>query len=403
MKIKINIELIMLYVIVISMTSLFGLLKISSDIVLIECLIFILYVEIKYCKIKVKSSKYEFKWFIILLVPLIIMSSIRSYQLYGQAIMLGIRAQRMIFALYFMYFPLSKLYNIKKINRSDIEKMIYSIGTIQMILYTIYFVCKGKIGLLNYDYDYRYGGMRLRVDCCIINLLFILSINNYIKGRKKKENLFLIIFNVLTCALMLKTRLLIVAYIGVIIVTLFLWKKDLRKKFLICIGGLLIVPIIFKSTIIKDTIDTILENDKNDIRKIGKEYYIECLKESPLAGRGYINTLCRKAYIGAGMDRNIYLVDNGIYGFAFVYGGIGILWFIILWFKILFKSVKKYKENEDYSIILYLVYITILLPNITWWVWAGNGMIAMTIVLSIMSDKEDEHEKNKKVSIAEKI
>lgn len=400
MKIKIRLELFMLYVIIISITSLFGLLKISSDIVLIECLIFMLYVEIKYYKIKVRKSKYEFKLFIILLVPLIIMSSIRSYQLYGQSIMLGIRAQRMIFVLYFMYFPLSKLYKIEKINRSDIEKMLYSIGTIQMLFYTIYFISKGKIAILNYNYDYRYGGMRLRVDCCIINLLFIVSINNWIKGENKKENLFLIIFNILVCALMIKTRLLIVSYVGVIIVTVLLWKKDLRKKFLICIGGLLIIPIIVKSTIITDTINAILENNKDDIRKIGKAYYIESLKESPLTGRGYINILCQKAYIGAGMDRNIYLVDNGIYAVAFEYGGIGVILFIMLWIKILKKSLNEYKTQNNYTGLLYLVYITILLPNITWWSWTLDGMLCMIIILGIVLEKKDEvnKENGKKIN-----
>ena len=304
----------------------------------------------------------------------------------------------MLFVIYFMYFPLSKLFKIGKITKEQIEKMIYIIGTIQLILFTIFFISSGKLSFLKYEYDYRYGSIRLREKCCIINLLFVLTINNYINSREKNKNLILIIFNILVCALIIKTRLLIASYIGVLIISLILWKKNLRKKIFFVIATLLIVPIIVNSTIIKDTIDTIFENDEDDIRKIGKAYYIEQLKYSPFTGRGYINTQCEKAVIAAGINENIYLVDNGIYAVAFEYGMVGILWFLILWLKMLNNSIKKYNNENNYIGLAYLIYLTILLPNITWWSWTNDGMIAVVIILStvleekIEKDSENEEE-----------
>lgn len=388
MKIKIRLELFMLYIIVISMTSFWGIIEISSDIVLIECIIFILYVELKYHKIKI-SIKYNFSFIIGGLFFLIISSSIRSFQLYSQPIEWGIRAQRSLFVIYIMYFPLTKLLSIRKIVMKDIEKMFFTIGTIQLFIYIIFFLSNGNIKFLKYSYDYRYGGMRLRVHCCIINLLFILSINQYINGINKRKNLFLIIINVLVCALIIKTRLLIASYVIVLIMSVIIWKKNLRKKLFFILVSILIIPIIMQSTIIQDMIDTILENDVNDIRKIGKNYYIESLKDSPIIGRGYINILCEKAFIAAGMDKLIYLVDNGVYAFAFEYGMLGISWIVILWIKILKKSIRKYRLKNDYIGILYLVYLTVLLPNITWWSWTQDGMFCMTIIMSMLNEKRE--------------
>ena len=256
MKIKIRIELFMLYIITLSITSFFGILNINQDIVLIECIIFYLYTEIKYYKCK-DTIKYEFKYLILLIIPLIIISGLQSYKLYGQEVILGIRAQRMFLIMYMMYFPLRILIGQRKINLKDIEKMIYYIGIVQLFFYMIFFVSKGNIGFLKYNYDYRYGSMRLRVNCCIINLLFVLTINNYINGINKKTNLLIIGINILVCSLIIKTRLLIASYIIVLVFALILWKKNLRKKFLIMLCGLLLIPIILKSTIISDMISTV--------------------------------------------------------------------------------------------------------------------------------------------------
>lgn len=391
MKIKIRIELFMLYIITLSITSFFGILNINQDIVLIECIIFYLYTEIKYYKCK-DTIKYEFKYLILLIIPLIIISGLQSYKLYGQEVILGIRAQRMFLIMYMMYFPLRILIGQRKINLKDIEKMIYYIGIVQLFFYMIFFVSKGNIGFLKYNYDYRYGSMRLRVNCCIINLLFVLTINNYINGINKKTNLLIIGINILVCSLIIKTRLLIASYIIVLVFALILWKKNLRKKFLIMLCGLLLIPIILKSTIISDMISTVLENDKDDIRKIGKAYYMECLKKSPILGRGYINTLCQKAFVEAGMDKNIYLVDNGIYAFAFQYGGLGIVWFGVLWLKFLKNSIYNYKKRHDYVGILYFIYLTVLLPNITWWSWTQDGMWCMVIYMSVILERKIESE-----------
>ena len=77
---------------------------------------------------------------------------------------------------------------------------------------------------------------------------------------------------------------------------------------------------------------------------------------------------------------------------------VGILWFLILWLKMLNNSIKKYNNENNYIGLAYLIYLTILLPNITWWSWTNDGMIAVVIILStvleekIEKDSENEEE-----------
>lgn len=285
MKIKINFNLILLYILILFNMSFFGIVKISSDVALIVDVLFILYVEIKYHKVNIEGN-YNFKWIIWAILPLAIISSYQSYKLYGQDFMLGFRAQRNFIVIGLLYFPISKLIKLNKITKEDIEKMIYRIAIIDLIINFAFYLSKGNLTFLNKNYDYRYGTMRLRVDCCLVNLLFIITLNNYLKGINKIKNLIYTIVNLAYAMLVLKTRLLMVSYIAVLIVAFIIWKKDLAIKILTCICLLGLIPILFNTEIFQNTVDTILENDENDIRKLGKEYYREKLKTEPVLRNG---------------------------------------------------------------------------------------------------------------------
>lgn len=378
MKIKIN--LLLLYLLILFNTSFFGVIYIDSDIALVVDMLFFIYIEVKYRNIK-SYEKRSFSLNVIFVFLLIFISSIRSFQLYEQPLWWGIRAQREWIVCLLLYFPISKLLKIGKIRTGDLEKLIYIIGGILLVLYVLFYFTKASF--LNYTYDYRYGGIRLRVDTCIINLLFILCINNFVVGKKRIKNAIYIFVNLMVCALMIKTRLLIVSYAIVILVAIIFWKRNLGKKLLIILFLLCLIPSILNTTIIKDTINALLENDSNDIRSVGKQHYIEKLIESPILGRGYINILSDKAREESGINRNIYLNDNGIIAFSFMYGMIGIVWFGLLWIKLFKMSLNMYENKEQYFCMLYLIHITILIPNIIWWYWSNQGILCFVLYLCI--------------------
>ena len=130
---------------------------------------------------------------------------------------------------------------------------------------------------------------------------------------------------------MLKTRLLMLSYFGVLIIAFIIWKRNLALKVIASFVLVGIIPVVINTEIFQNTLEAIFEDNPNDIRSIGKEYYREQLSKSPIIGRGYINTDWQPAYVGAGMNRQIYLNDNGLMGFTFVFGILGLIWFIV-WF-----------------------------------------------------------------------
>lgn len=386
MKINIRYELLFIYIIFLLNNNIFGLLNISDDIVLVIVFVFILFITIKYKNLK---QRYMFKKEVLFITCLIIISSIVSYKLYGQGIMLGLRAQRKFFIVPLMYFPISKLLGSGIITRNDIEKIFYRIGISEIIIYTLYYLSGGNIGFLNINFDYRYGDIRLRVNSITIEILFLIVVNNILKGKNRKVNLLIGIIDFIFVAFILKTRLLVVGILGVAVVGVFFARKQWVLKIVSVLAIICMIPIALNLTIIKDIITTLIEDDPNDIRKLGKEYYIEQLQKTPILGRGYINTQSEEAFRGAGMDKKYYLNDNGIYGFAFMYGLIGMIWIIDIVIRCLKYGINIYKKYNDYLIFLYICYNLIVCMNMASWYWSVNGWFTLIYMFAII----DYHKK----------
>ena len=392
MKINIRYELLFIYIIFLLNNNIFGLLNISDDIVLVIVFVFILFITIKYKNLK---QRYMFKKEVLFITCLIIISSIVSYKLYGQGIMLGLRAQRKFFIAPLMYFPISKLLGAGVITRNDIEKIFYRVGISEIIIYTLYYLSGGSIGFLNINFDYRYGDIRLRVNSFNIEILFLIVVNNILNGKNRKGNLLIGIIDFIFIAFILKTRLLVVGILVIAIVGIFFVRKQWILKIVSVLAIICMIPIALNLMIIKDIITTLLEDDPNDIRKLGKEYYIEQLQKTPILGRGYINTQSEEAFRGAGMDKQYYLNDNGIYGFAFMYGLIGMIWIIDIVIRCLKYGINIYKKYNDYLIFLYICYNIIVCMNMASWYWSVNGWFTLIYMFAIIDyykkiyDKEE--------------
>ena len=335
MKIKYNLDLILLYIIIIINISVFSLIELNDDIILICNLLFIVYIGVKYFRQKTQSS-FRFKYVILFSVLLIIISAYQSFVLYNQSFWLGVRPQRHFFIALLLYFPINKLLGVDIISKDDIIKMVYRIALIQLVIQMAYYISGGSLEFIKLSYDYRYDGIRLRANSCLINLFFVMTVANFINGKNRVKNLIYSIINLVYVMFMLKTRLLMLSYFGVLIVAFIIWKRNVALKLIALFILVGIIPVIINTEIFQNTLEGILEDNPNDIRSVGKSYYKEQLKKNPILGRGYINTEWEPAYNAAGMNREIYLVDNGLIGFIFVFGTIGLIWFII-WFVKLFK------------------------------------------------------------------
>ena len=123
------------------------------------------------------------------------------------------------------------------------------------------------------------------------------------------------------------------------------------------------------------------------IRYVGRELYFNQLSQSVrtmLFGCGYPNELFSPAASKAGFYDHIYLNDNGIFGFAYIYGLIGVIAVILIVIKALKIVLPEIKNNSINVIVLMFIMMQIVSSyNVTFWYWKADGTFLLVIILCI--------------------
>ncbi|EKQ56944.1 MULTISPECIES: O-antigen ligase family protein [unclassified Clostridium] len=393
-KLKNNsIELIILSIVIILIENCFYLVDVDNisirgtfnydDIPLALSVLWSIFVLAKYKKVKIKS--YMFRTEIVFVLVLVILSSIRGMQLYGQSILLGIRPQRFFLILFLMYFPLTKFICASEKNRIDLQKVISCLGIMALTIYTVQYFLVSKVLFLYVPESSRYGGTRLHFDSTLISILFFFVIENIFQKRQMKKNIIILSLLIFYNIFIIRGRLAILAIALSSAAMILLWKKNLLIKIPGIIFGVIILGCLLTTPLISQYASVLDKNIRNTdpnyiIRELGKENYLNQLKDSPVLGRGYINELNEKAYLAAGVDKQYYLNDNGITAFVYMYGIIGGVWVICLFAKMYIYGFKMYSKQNKYMYVAYIIYLTILLPNILQFYW-GFGPIYIVIIM----------------------
>lgn len=400
-KIKIP-ELLVVLVLLLNTNFLYLVENISDDIKLIVVLLFIIYCYLITANVEKKQSNLLGK--IILFIPiLIIASAIASYNSYGQDIWLGIRPQRTQLIWWFSYYGIYRLIIYNKITKKNIEKIIYYVGILEILTYSVFWILKGNIPFIHIPYDYRYSNIRLRADTMIILIWFIIATNKVLIGEKTKKNIIYVLIILIFEVCCVQTRLIMVAMSISMLLIFILWKKSIAIK-ICCIPVFIIACLAFLQTNMgKDLWRNLILNDTDanvEVRESGKEFYLEELKKSPIIGRGYVNTQYEVANQKAGINDGYYVVDNGIIGYLWYYGILGGIWILCVFIKILKLSIHNYTNRKEYTGIILCVMILILLPNIVCWWWNESFIFGMMMLISCMEKdnlerKREENEKYK--------
>ena len=362
-----------------------------DDIPLILSIVWSLYVLIKYRGVKVK--KYIFRYEMLFIFVLVILSSIRGQQLYGQSMLLGIRPQRFFLVFFLLYFPLIKFLYADERNRISVEKIIYRIGIVALVMYTTQYFLISKIMFLYVPESSRYGGTRLHFDSTLLSLLFFFVLEKLFQRKEVTKNTIIMSLLIFYNIFIIRGRLAILALLFSSIVMILLWKKNLLIKIpiiifgILALGFLLMTPLLSQYASILDK-NTRSVDENNIIRELGKENYLRQLKNSPITGRGYINQLNEKAYEAAGIGNKYYLNDNGITAFVFMYGILGGAWVISLFIKMYIYGVRIYNKQNKYIYIAYIIYLTVLLPNILQFYWGWGPLYTIIIMCNLEIDLE---------------
>lgn len=136
------------------------------------------------------------------------------------------------------------------------------------------------------------------------------------------------------------------------------------------------------------------------IRKVARDEFVKQLKHSPVTlilGCGYPNIgyagTASTAYIAVGNER-IGLVDNGIFAFVYVYGLLGAV-VVVKWFYKLYKCAWRLYRDNIYWPLGFMIALTILLYNITFWWNKPSWTLGMIFLMCYMEHKlNDESERS---------
>lgn len=293
-------------------------------------------------------------------ILLAITSSIQSYMLYSQNFILGFRAQRLWIIYPIVYFILHSLLLRKKICIQQIVKVLYLFCFIELFIGFLQFLVYEHIDFTNVMTTNRYGDYRFYFNDEILNLMLIYSFIEYIRGKSKIFNLTYIFLALLFHLFITKGRMSFITLSMTLFLILFVFSKiSMNKKSKLMFFFFLIFLAICFTSMGKDIINVIFgvsENTTASIREQGRQFYIETIKKYPLLGGGYINTLWAPAFAGANMDQGIFIVDNGVFGFMFEYGLLGLFFLLLFYIFLIKKAVYVYKQTNNSFFIGYIIF-----------------------------------------------
>lgn len=366
-----------------------GLLK-FSDIGVITGVLFTIWC---YCGIKTnKPIEYRYRRYIFVFFIMVVISAIMSNIKFGQPISYGIRSLRLITICFLLYFPITKALQLKVIKKENLISILFIVGTLEFLVYTLQYFLAGKVQFtyLNTT-ELRYDATRLRVPYLLLLILGLYCLDRLLTNHSKciKTKLVYlgyVAWSVMILAMVCKHRTPTAILVCTIGIAYLLWKKDLSTKFIVGILVVLLsVGVISNSQIVNGILDGISNiggtNDTLSIRSMGQLYYFQKLKSSLLFGYGFPNTGWPESIRGAGEQYAYYLADNGVMGFFYVYGLLGIIWIIMIYITSFRMSWRLYKRENIYFYLLYFIFETANLYIGLHWYYYYHLPFIMVIIL----------------------
>ncbi len=304
----------------------------------------------------------KFKVIILFIPLLVILSSFMAKINYDQGILLGIFTQRAWIATMFLYFPLMQMIIRKKITLIQLEKILYFVVTIELIIYFVQFIVGPSKVFLHVNNNIRYDTLRLYCNVDYMLLLMIISIDKLLQRKKIFKNLLYIIFIFSYILIVNKGRGASATFLIAAAITIIFSKSEkIYKIFILITSGLVGVNYLIKSESINEFISILFEGKADatlSVRLNSQLYFLEKWKSSWLSiflGYGYPNSNLINSNIATGATQGFLLADNGMYGFLMCYGILGMLLYFIYIIKFLNIAIKILIKKQDAKLMALLV------------------------------------------------
>lgn len=361
-----------------------GILSIDDFGLILYCLLYLI-VFIKY--INFNRTKYSFKWIALFPIILAITSSYMGLKVYNQPFMLGFRPQRFFILTYLLYFPLKRMIDCNSDNIGYIKKLIVGFGFLELILYITQYFLINKIVFLNMRISSRFGETRLPFESLLLLILPFVLLNEIFNKKHNKLCYSLLGLNLFYLIFIVKTRMVVLGVSLTIAFLIFIYKKGIKK-----IGVVLFILVsIFiglNTSIGQNYINALnseyREKDPNtQIRLEAQNFYITETAKTPFLGRGVVNTLYYDAVKISRYNRGYYFNDNGIIGFYYLYGLIGVGWSFLILTQLLIGGYKQYKVNKNYFYIGYTLYVFLTCITMFYW-YEQEGALYLVGILTFI-------------------
>ena len=340
---------------------------------------------------KYPTPKFQFGIPILSCLLLTVTGTLQSYWLNGQPLILGIRVQRTFFVWAMLYFPVRKALACRVITIRHIKQMLRFIAIAELILLASQYILADHIMFLHARTGKRYNQLRIYMQPIVLNFLLLSELDNFLtyKARRRIRSAFWVAVCLLEIMIILKFRLNALGMLGTICIGVVFCQQRWNSKIQYILIGIIACTVLLGTELFQDVLDIIsgrITSSSLLIRAAGRKLYFQVFSKHPLLGGGVPNELHTASAIACGITKNIYLVDNGLIAFMYMYGSLGIAWFVMLWGKLLRNGWKLLKNHKRLLYLLFPIFFLITGLNELHWYW-DSGMTVLVMFIA-MSEQE---------------
>lgn len=371
----------------------------ASDIT--NCLIIIMLINYIACYKKIPYPKYL--WVVVGFYIMLIFSSLAANFIFGQSIFDGIVVQRNMFIQLLLYFALLGIMKGNDNKRRLIYLItIYSIR-IASVLYALHYCIYEITGKLFLNFEPaqwgRYGTARFYFLLIMPSFLLFHAVANIYNKKSKLIYYFDVIVVLFLMVQVCKMRMTTLSTIFALVIGLLISKKmGLRKTTYILGGTILGVLFVTQTEMGGDFLNVAFGKDNTmTIRDYGRALHLKSFIEHPIFGLGYPHENCIDSIreFGAynnimlnGTSQGVYIGDNGIFDFIYIFGCTGILWLVYTFQKLIKDSIEQIKNQNN---TLYFMYILFLIfAMYTEFNWYFGGMIFFSIFMALLETEDNQ-------------
>ena len=359
--------------------------------------IFVLYFGLQFIKFIPTKSKCAYSVFIVLMEVSCLVAAIQQNYYTGQSVSLGIRPQRNFMLILLAYFVIRKMSDHRQINWNKLMDSLMLWGTLSAVLCIAQKLMYPSVQFLYALMNYRNGTLRIYVDSSLIDLAILLAAYKMFSTFRIKY-LSTVLIGLTYLFWVSQGRMEIIAVLFGVTVGFLVTRKLDKNKFVLWGCAIVLVGAFFSSEYGVELLEaitsaktlTVEQGNTMAIRYAGRELYFEQLFSSVRSlffGCGYPNALYAPATNRAGFNHNIGLNDNGIYGFFYVHGILGLISVIAIVIIAIKMSVTIYKYDKDSLPLMYLAMILMMAYNIIFWYWNADGTFILVLMLCYIEMK----------------